>query len=205
MGKVIGIDPGHQLHADSKSEPVAPGSSKTKKRVSSGTQGLWSRVPEHEVNLAVALMLRDMLTEAGATVVMTRETGDVNISNKERAELFNSKNVDMAIRLHCNGSENKSKHGAFVLIPPRSHTCFAESERMARLVLAAYGEITGLSTHAGIIERSDQTGFNWCNRPIINLEMGHMTNKSDDLKLSDAAFQEVMARGIFKGIELCFQ
>ena len=37
--------------------------------------------------------------------------------------------------------------------------------------------------------RSDQTGFNWCTRPIINIEMGHLSNPDDDKLLSDEAFQ----------------
>lgn len=158
-GKVIGIDPGHQLHANSEQEPISPDSSKTKKKVSSGTRGIWSRVPEHEVNLAVALLVRDMLENAGATVVMIRETADVDISNIERAKLFNKFEVDIAVRLHCNGSENRAKQGAFVLVPPETHINYTESERAAELVLESYGEITGLSTDSGIIIRSDQTGF----------------------------------------------
>ena len=48
---MIGLDPGHQLHQDSGLEPVAPGSSDIKMKVSSGTQGVKSRVEEQAVNL----------------------------------------------------------------------------------------------------------------------------------------------------------
>lgn len=60
-GIVIGIDPGHQRIYDPKPEPVAPGSSQTKQRVAGGARGVKSRVLEYQVNLAVGLMLRDLL------------------------------------------------------------------------------------------------------------------------------------------------
>ena len=50
----IGIDPGHQAHGNSAQEAVAPGSSETKAKVSSGTYGRFTGVPEYEVNLDVS-------------------------------------------------------------------------------------------------------------------------------------------------------
>ena len=196
---VIGLDPGHQAKANAALEPVSPGSSTMKKKVSSGTQGKWSRVPEHEVNLAVALLLRDMLENAGAKVIMTREKADVNISNAERAKIFNNAKVDLGLRIHCNGSTDETVNGAFMLVPssnPFKDDCTAA----AKTVLAAYGKATGISVDKGLTSRSDQSGFNWCTRPIINIEMGHMTNKEEDNKLTDAAFQKKMAQGLYNGL-----
>ncbi|MDY2870998.1 MAG: hypothetical protein SOT57_00485, partial [Eubacteriales bacterium] len=65
-GVKVGIDPGHQAHSNSAQEPVSPGSKETKAKVSSGTQGVKTRVPEYEVNLQVALLLRDALEAQGA-------------------------------------------------------------------------------------------------------------------------------------------
>jgi len=203
-GVVIGLDPGHQAHSNSEHEPVAPGSSSTKKKVSSGTYGRFTGVKEHEVNMAVGLLLRDLLEEAGATEVMTRENADVDISNVERAELFNRHEVDLGLRLHCNGSDDPEVHGAFMLVPtenPYKEDCI----RAAEAILAAYGEATGISIRKGLTYRSDQTGFNWCQRPVTNIEMGHMTNEEEDHKLTDGDFQVKMAQGIFDGIMNYFE
>ena len=64
-GRIIGIDPGHQAHANSEKEPIAPGSSEKKAKVSSGTAGVSTRRPEYEVNLEVALQLKAALEEKG--------------------------------------------------------------------------------------------------------------------------------------------
>lgn len=198
-GLVIGIDPGHQAHDNDELEPVAPGSSKQKKKVSAGTYGRFTGTREHEVNLSVGLLLRDLLKESGASVIMTRETADVNISNAERAKLFNKNNVDLAIRLHCNGSNDNQVKGAFMLIP-KTNPYLEECKLCAKYVLYSYSKYTGISIDRGVVTRSDQTGFNWCERPIVNIEMGHMTNKEEDIKLSDTSFHKKMASGIYYGI-----
>lgn len=197
-GYIIGLDPGHQSKSNSEQEPVAPGSSETKKKVSSGTEGRFTRVPEYQVNLNVALLLRDMLEEQGATVVMTRETNDVNISNVERAQFFNAQKTDYALRLHCNGTDDKSIHGAFMLVPTEN-PYLEQCNLAAQLLIDAYCKETG-ANNMGITKRSDQTGFNWCERMIVNIEMGHMTNEEEDHKLADSNYQKKMAQGLLNGI-----
>lgn len=200
-GITIGLDPGHQGKGNNEHEPVGPGSSQTKPKVSSGTQGVATGVPEHVVNLAVGLKLRDLLQAQGATVVMTRESPDVNISNAERAQLFNNSGVDLAVRLHCDGETDQSRHGAFVLIPsgPYAETISASSREAGQCVLDAFVAATGAKS-LGLSERSDQTGFNWSTVPVINIEMGHMSNAAEDQKLCDDSYQQLCAQGIAQGI-----
>lgn len=202
-GLTIGLDPGHQKKADNGKEPLAPGSKIKKKKVSSGTQGRYTRVPEYEVNLDVALKLKDLLESEGARVVMTRTVNEVDISNVERALLFNNEQVGLAIRLHCNGSANKSVFGAFMLIPATT-THATECMNAAQCVLDEYIKSTG-TKNLGITKRSDQAGFNWCTQTIINIEMGHMTNQSEDQNLADNDYQNKMACGLFNGICLYFR
>ena len=201
-GVIIGIDPGHQAKPDHDQEFVAPGSTNTKAKVSTGTRGLVSGVYEYEVNLQVALKLKALLQGLGATVVMTRESNDVNISNSQRAELFNEYKTDYAIRLHCNGREDTAMYGAYVIIPA-DNPYQSDCERAARLLIDAYCARTGLR-NLGFEPRSDQTGFNFCNRTILNIEMGYLTNAGEESKLIDGDFQQDMAQGIVDGILLYF-
>lgn len=202
-GIVIGLDPGHQRVYDPKPEPVAPGSKKTKPRVAGGCRGIKSGAYEYDVAQAVGLHLKALLEEQGATVVITHETVDVNISNVERAQMFNEANVDLGIRLHLNGGPNKRERGAFMLVPTENRTKFYDyNVAAAKTILAVYVEKTGLQICRGdgMTYRGDQTGFNWCTRPIINIEMGHLSNVEDDKLLSDPEFQKVMAQALCDGI-----
>ena len=202
-GKRIGLDPGHQQRADLNTEPIAPDEAKTKAKCSTGTRGIATGIYEYEVNLDVAMKLKALLEEYGAEVVMTRTANNVNISNRERAELFNEAEVDLAIRLHCNGTDDTSVRGAFMLLPTKERTAFYnENVRAATAIIEQYCKETGLSARKrnGIAYSSEQTGFNWCTRPIVCIEMGHLSNESEDLLLTNDTFQDKMAVGILNGV-----
>ena len=80
-GYLVCLDAGHQAHANTDQEPLGPGSSEMKTKVSSGTQGRTTGVPEYVVNLQVALKLQQILEARGYEVLMIHTTHDVNISN----------------------------------------------------------------------------------------------------------------------------
>ncbi len=205
-GLVIGIDPGHQSKADSKTEPEAPDSKTMKKRTSSGTQGIKSKTPEYKINLIIGLALKKELEARGAKVVMTREKNDVKISNAERAILLNKAKVDFAIRLHCDGNTDADKHGTSVLIPSGKY-CKAidsSSKKIGKIMLDEFTEATGSKSN-GLSSRSDQTGFNWSKVPICNVEMGFMTNVKEDALLNDADYQKKCVNGLINGITKVFE
>ena len=205
-GLVIAIDPGHQGPGVNMSaqEPDGPGSSTTKKKASSGTAGRFSGVGEYQLNLDIALAVRDILEEEGYTVVMTREDNETAISNSERAILANESGALFSLRIHANGSENSSVEGALMLVPGENNKYIPElhdeSVRIADYILTAYCESTGLK-NAGIKDRNDMTGFNWSTIPCVLIEMGYMTNKHDDLLMTDPAFQPKMVEGIVHGVD----
>ena len=90
---IIVIDPGHQQKGNYDKEPNGPGSSELKAKVSSGTAGISTGIPEYKLTLAVSLYLKDELLARGYEVIMTRETHDVDISNVERALIANEANA----------------------------------------------------------------------------------------------------------------
>ena len=86
-GDIICIDPGHQSRGNNGKEPEGPGSQTMKTKVAGGTGGVVSGVPEYQLTLTIGMMLKTELQNRGYTVVMTRESNDVDISNKERADI----------------------------------------------------------------------------------------------------------------------
>ena len=206
---IIGIDPGHQgPNVDmSDLEPLGPGSTEMKAKASTGTQGTFSGLPEYQLNLDVALKVRDLLEERGYQVVMAREDNDTAISNKERAQLANEAGADVCVRIHANGSEDPSVQGALCLVMspdnPYAGQLYEESNRLAESVLAAYCDATGFANQ-GVVTNDTMTGLNWSEIPVMILEMGFMTNEHDDTKMADAAFQDVMAKSIADGIDAYF-
>jgi len=203
-GFIIGLDPGHQTHANSNLEPLAPGSSDMKKKVSSGTQGRYTRVPEYVVNLQVGLKLKEKLEELGATVVMTRTKNDVNISNAERAVMMNKAAVNCWLRIHVNGNSNGSVHGISILAPvkgtmnTKDASVQEKSVELAKTLLAPVISCTGAKNN-GVPLRSDQTGFCWSSVPVCNIEMGYMTNETEDKLIVTDDYQNKVVDGLAQG------
>lgn len=189
---VICIDPGHQQKGDNKAEPIGPNSSVTKARVSAGTRGVGSKRWEYEVNLEASLILKELLENQGYQVVMTRETHDVNISNAERAQMANKVKADMTIRVHCDSVGNSSKTGATILVPAKNSkfTKGVVYEKSLNYAEALKEELAKKDIKVNnICERSDITGFNWSEVPVVIFEMGFMSNYCEDKKLCDKDYQ----------------
>ncbi|MDZ5252301.1 N-acetylmuramoyl-L-alanine amidase [Clostridium sp. LIBA-8841] len=199
----ICIDAGHQEKGDSKLEPIAPWSSNKKPRVSSGTAGVGTKNREYEVNLEVAMILKELLNKEGYNVVMTREKNEVSLSNRERADIANKSMADISIKIHCDGSNNSGKRGASILIPSSETkqlaSIYGESKRYGEVLCETLKE-NGIKVN-GVFERKDMTGFNWSQRPVIILEMGFMSNWEDDRLLGDKLYQQKIADLIVKSLE----
>ena len=203
---IIGIDAGHQAQANYELEPIGPGSSQKKIKVTSGTRGAYTGKAEGTLNLEIALKLKESLLKRGYKVVMVRETADVNISNSERAKKLNKK-CDISIRIHADGSNDSSMNGVSVLYPPSSNPYIGElsgkSYKLASCILEKYCGKTGIKNN-GLTPRNDLTGFNFSTIPVALIEMGYMTNYSDDTFMSSKEGQKKMAIGIALGVEKYF-
>ena len=201
---VIGIDPGHQQQGNYSTEPVGPGASDKKTAVAGGTSGVSTGKPEYMLTMEVAKKLKKELVLRGYKVVMTRSKNDVNITNMERALLLNEE-CDIAIRLHADGSTSSDANGASALYPSASNPYVGQLSDMSRnlseCVLDSYCEATGLKSR-GLVIRDDLTGTNWSTIPVTLLEMGFMTNASDDEYMSSIAGMNQMVKGIADGIDL---
>lgn len=204
------IDPGHQgSWVDmSAQEAEAPGSSVRKTKSSAGTVGTTTGVCEYQLNLDIALLVRNELENRGYRVVMTRENNDTAISNSERAKLAASSGCDITVRIHANGSEDSSVKGALAMIGSRSNpyvsSLYDDSYLLANDVLNSYCSETGFK-NLGLQFTDDMTGINWSTIPVMILEMGYMTNPEDDLSMQDPVTRGKMVNGITEGIEKYFR
>lgn len=206
--RLVVIDPGHQLHANSAREPVGPGATETKAKTSAGTYGPTSRLHEYQLNLIVSLQLRDELERRGYRVILTRETHDVDLSNIDRAQIANNAHADVMIRIHANGSTNTSVHGAMTINMTRSSpynsALYSKSRALSEALLQSFCAATG-ATKRTIWDTDTMTGINWSQVPVTILEMGYMSNPQEDLRMADPAYQAKMVQGIADGLDQYFQ
>lgn len=205
---IVAIDAGHQRHQNTGKEPNGPGSSTLKQKVSSGTEGRWSHLNEYELNLQVSLKLQSELEKRGYSVYMIRTTHDVNISNAERATMAANAGADIFIRIHANGADSSSVRGALMYMPSSSNryltsSVIAGSQKLARNLLNSYCAATGLP-NLGLLEGDDMTGINWAKMPVSIVEMGFMSNRTDDLYMASEAGQAAIVQGLANGVDSYF-
>lgn len=193
-GKVFFLDPGH-------------GGSDRKNKSPNGL------VTEADINLKVALYLRDFLTRAGAKVLMSRDT-DKTVELKERSRLANESEAGFFISIHHNAPGK----------PTDSHINYSSTyyhateddfeHHPSNRDLAKYinrdlafntGRPPGLASFDGTV--SDYLiypgdGFSVLrntNIPAVLVECSFFTNLNEEIRLSDSLYNKLEAWGIFKG------
>ncbi len=206
--KVIVIDAGHQTRAMSATEPNGPGSSVRKAKVTGGTSGCVTHLPEYKLNLQVAKKLKKELVKRGYKVIMVRTKNNVKLSNVDRAKVANKNKADAFIRIHANSSGNSGVKGALTIAPESSNRYMTKknrtaSQKLSKKVLQAYCKATG-AKNRGVMYTNTMTGINWCKVPVTIVEMGFMSNPSEDRRMAKASYQKKIVKGISDGIDSYF-
>ena len=207
-GPLIAIDAGHQAKANTETEPNGPGSTTMKNKVSGGTSGRATGQAESQLNLIVSIQLKDALLARGYNVLMIRETQEVDISNMQRAQRANAAGAAVMVRVHANGSNDSNKMGAETLSPSKKNPYLSAdiinaSEWLSKCVIDAFCASTGAKNN-NIYYTDTMTGINFSTIPTTTIEMGYMTNLTEDATMWSPDYQVKMVVGIMNGLDTYF-
>ncbi|MBC7246172.1 MAG: N-acetylmuramoyl-L-alanine amidase [Actinobacteria bacterium] len=153
---------------------------------------------EKEVNLKVALRLRDLLLANGAQVLMTRES-DVAVSITQRWQMANSWGADRFISIHHNAyPDDPNVNGTETLVSTYA------SQASLELANSVQAELVG---EFGLPNRGvKKVGYcgvlNNTNMPAILTEASFISNPAQERLLRDDAYLAREAMAILRGIRM---
>lgn len=205
VAATIVVDPGHDRRGNAETEPIGPGSATRKIMDGGGTRGAVTGIAEADLVLDVSLRLRTLLEKSGARVVMTRTaTSGASMGNIARARIANRARAALFLRIHADGHPDARVRGTHVLVPALrggwTDDVAAESRRAAGAILPELVGRLGFPDR-GVTERSDFTGFNWSDVPVVLVELGFMTNPGEDRALARDAVRRRAAIGLCRGVQ----
>ncbi|HOK42886.1 MAG TPA: N-acetylmuramoyl-L-alanine amidase [Thermoclostridium caenicola] len=176
-----------------------------------GAVSNYSGIAEKDINLRIALMLKEYLEADNYRVIMTREEdvlnykpGTKNITEKRRQDLtarrklIDSSGADIVVSIHLNKFEEPQYYGAQTFYPPGS----AESERLAVCVQNALREnVDPSNNRKALVKKERIVILRDLVVPTVLVECGFLSNSQEEALLRTVDYQEKIARAIKKGID----
>jgi N-acetylmuramoyl-L-alanine amidase len=196
---LICLDPGHGTvpAVGRQREPIGPGSRVTKIKDGGGVAG------EADIALQITRRTRTSLLRRGYRVAMTRTGSGYRGGNIARARFCNARGAALMLRIHADGSTDTSQRGISTLTPALhlgwTDDVYRSSRRAARAIQSGLVRVTA-ARDLGVVERSDLTGFNWADVPVVLAETGFLSNPVDRRLLRSSAYQWRIARGLTAGV-----
>lgn len=165
-----------------------------------GKEGINGAI-ESEINLSVALLVRERLNEAGITSMMTREkeesVGDTKVEDlKTRVSMINETKPHLAVSIHQNSYSSESIHGAQVFYYTHSDEGKKAALQMQTALLAVDQDNTRQAKENASYYLLKRTEV-----PTIIVECGFLSNHKEAEKLIDEEYQNALAEAIVNGIQ----
>lgn len=161
---------------------------------------------EKEINLAIALKLRNLLEQNDIQVIMTR-TEDEGLysesdSNKKRADLnnrikiINSSDAVFVVSIHQNSFIQENIKGAQVFYYSQSE----EGRVLATTLQEQLKETIRDKNHRKAKSNTSYYMLKHTTCPLVIVECGYLSNQTEEALLLDENYQEKMAWAIHLGI-----
>ena len=211
-GKVIALDPGHQLgnsHHLAQIRRTVDAGGLSKPCNTSGTETN-SGFPESAFTMSVANHLRDRLVAQGATVHLTRLRESTNLWGpcvNVRGQYSGKVHSDVLVSIHADGTPSRFS-GFFVIRPAYrkgiTDDIYATSRTFSSHVRAGLDTTLTRANYEGgdgYDTRNDMGTLNLSSAPAVMVELGNMRNATDAAHMrSDAYRDDVYAAGLARGV-----
>ncbi|WP_424237274.1 N-acetylmuramoyl-L-alanine amidase [Bhargavaea ginsengi] len=146
---------------------------------------------EKDLTLPTAELLASKLRAAGADVILTRET-DEYIGLRKRVSISNQADADAFISLHYDATTDHSVRGFTTYYQK------AIEEPLAEHVNTALGEAVKLKDRG--VQKGNYLVLRENQRPAVLVELGFLSNLSEERRVKNPDYREQATDGVYKGI-----
>lgn len=202
--RVIVIDPAFQEKADNDKEPIGPGAYAMCPEATTGNVGANTGCAEYELTLDVAKKVQENLEEQGYTVLLTRDSNDVNISNSGRAMIANVADADLMVVISTRDSGNDGSGVSVVCQSDDNPYNYGNYSDGRLLSDAIFGSMRSNCNGSEVVESDDVAVMNWCASPSTVVEIGSVEDAEDEEMLVTDEYQQQLANGIAAGVDSYF-
>jgi len=119
------------------------------------------------------------------------------MSNRERADYLNKYDCNLVISISCDSSNNPMDNGVQVYIP--RFTTSESTKVFAETLLNKLSNGLGVPK-SGVKVANDITFLNWSKGNVVKVEIGYLSNREDERKLTDESYQLLYANYIKESI-----
>lgn len=158
-----------------------------------------SGIFEKDIVLQIARLTEEVLTAAGARVVMIR-TDDRFIDLYDRAALANASGGDVFVSIHANAHHNAALLGTETYHHPASSS---EGKRLAHLLHREVRAALGLPDRG--VREADFVVLRETRMPAALVEAGYLTHPEGERLLTDPSGQLAVAQAILRGLIAFFR
>ena len=169
--------------------------------IDAGKPGI-NGVEEKEINLKIALKIKELLNEKNIEVVMTRDTDDRLADSqredlKERVAVMNREKPVISVSIHQNSYHEENVHGAQVFY----HSQSEEGERASAMIQECLNELQP-DNEKKIKSNDTYYILKKTEVPTVIVECGFLSNYEEAQKLSSDSYQEEIAVAVAEGVFL---
>lgn len=175
----------------------------------------YSGIKEKDVNLSVALKVRELLQKDGFKVLMTREEDILvydpetrNIVQKRKQDLLRRKKMmdeagaDIVVSIHLNKFPETQYYGAQTFFPPGS----AESQKLASSIQKSLREMVDPNNkRVSLVKKEPIIILRDYKTNTAIVECGFLSNPEEEKRLGSREYQDKIAEAIKEGIKNYFK
>jgi N-acetylmuramoyl-L-alanine amidase len=187
----------------------------------------YNQATEKDITLDVGKSLAQLLQSLGGEILLTRED-DSTLAVDERTSYANAHHADILISIHANAAARQSASGIELFCLPSNgfqhlgtvlssdahsvvdRLCTERNKHSFMLAQSLHGGLISVmkDNNISVVDRSVKRSFaqilDGSSMLAVLIEVGFVTNMDEAIRLQTKEYKELLARGIYQGLNNYF-